>query len=109
VSRELPTQVAPPAAPHAAAHEPLWFQRPPASWLVGFAKFWYGFIIGDDWTMAAAVAVGLAVTALLESHGIGIWWLVPAIVIVVVGLDLERASRRVRVRPAAPSEQEPKT
>jgi hypothetical protein len=84
--------------------------RPPVSWLVGFARFWYHFIVGDDWTMAAAVAVGLAVTALLHAKGIGIWWLVPLIVIVVVGFDLERASRRARPlqRPAAPSENQSK-
>ena len=29
-------------------------------WLVGFGRFWYHFIIGDDWTVAAALAVGLA-------------------------------------------------
>ena len=82
--------------------------RPPVSWVVGFVKFWYGFIIGDDWTMAAAVAVGLAVTALLHAKGVGIWWLVPLIVIVVVGFDLERASRRARPleRPIVPSEQQ---
>jgi hypothetical protein len=80
--------------------------RPPVSWLAGFVKFWYGFIIGDDWTMAAAVAVGLAITALLHAKGAGIWWLVPLIVIVMVGFDLERASRRARPleRPAEPSE-----
>lgn len=80
--------------------------RPPVSWLAGFVKFWYGFIIGDDWTMAAAVAAGLAITALLHAKGAGIWWLVPLIVIAVVGFDLERASRRARAleRPAEPSE-----
>lgn len=36
------------------------------SWLVGFGRFWYHFIIGDDWTVAAALAVGLALTALLS-------------------------------------------
>ena len=77
---------------------PSLVHRPPISWLIAFVKFWYGFIIGDDWTMAAAVAVGLAVTALLHAKGVGIWWLVPLIVIVVVGLDLERASRRARPR-----------
>ena len=89
-------------------HEPSFIDRPPISWLVAFVKFWYGFIIGDDWTMAAAVAVGLAVTALLHAKGVGIWWLVPLIVIVVVGLDLERASRRARPleRPIVPSEQQ---
>lgn len=89
-------------------HEQSLIDRPPVSWLVAFVKFWYGFIIGDDWTMAAAVAVGLAVTALLHAKGVGIWWLVPLIVIVVVGLDLERASRRARPleRPIVPSEQQ---
>lgn len=74
------------------------FARPPLSWVIGFVKFWYGFIVGDDWTLAVAVAAGLAVTALLHAKGIGIWWLVPLMVIVIVGLDLERASRRGRRR-----------
>jgi hypothetical protein len=75
-----------------------WSRRPPVSWAVAFVMFWYRFIIGDDWTLAAAVAVGLAVTAVLQGRGISIWWLVPAIVIVMVGVDLERASRRARRR-----------
>lgn len=29
------------------------------AWPVVFGGFWYRFIIGDDWTVAAAVAVGL--------------------------------------------------
>ena len=89
-------------------HEPSFVERPPISWLVAFVKFWYGFIVGDDWTMAAAVAVGLAITALLHAKGVGIWFLVPLIVIVVVGLDLKRASRRARPleRPIVPSEQQ---
>jgi hypothetical protein len=28
----------------------------------GFGLFWYEFIIGDDWKIAAAVVVGLAIT-----------------------------------------------
>lgn len=76
---------------------PIW-KRAPLSWASGFAMFWYHFIIGDDWTLAAVVAVGLAVTALLHAHGVSIWWLVPALVIVIVGIDLERASRRLRKR-----------
>ena len=71
-----------------------WFQRRPVSWVIGFAMFWYHFIVGDDWTLAASAGIGLAVTALLHARGIDIWWLVPAMVIVIVGLDLERASRR---------------
>ncbi|MGH7687251.1 MAG: hypothetical protein ACREN2_10605 [Candidatus Dormibacteria bacterium] len=68
--------------------------RPPISWVVGFVMFWYHFIVGDDWTLAVAVAIGLAVTAVLHANGTNIWWLVPAMVIIIVGVDLRRASRR---------------
>ena len=33
--------------------------------LAAFARFWYEFIIGDDWKIAAAVVSALALTALL--------------------------------------------
>lgn len=33
--------------------------------LTAFGRFWYDFIIGDDWKVAAAVLVGLAITASL--------------------------------------------
>lgn len=63
------------------------------SWLIGFGRFWYGFIIGDDWTVAAAILAGLIVTAILNSRGVAAWWLVPVIVVVMVGVSLRRASR----------------
>ena len=63
------------------------------SWLIGFGRFWYGFIIGDDWTVAAAILAGLIVTAILNSRGVAAWWLVPLIVVVMVGVSLRRASR----------------
>jgi hypothetical protein len=66
---------------------------PPLSWVVGFGRFWYHFIIGDDWTMAVAVAVGLIVTAVLNARGILAWWLIPLIVIAMLGISLRRASR----------------
>jgi hypothetical protein len=62
------------------------------SWLVAFGRFWYRFIVGDDWTVAAAVAVGLAITALLNAQSIPAWWLVPTLVVVIVGVSLRRAS-----------------
>lgn len=30
--------------------------------LIAFGAFWYGFIIGDDWTIALGVIIALAVT-----------------------------------------------
>jgi hypothetical protein len=61
------------------------------SWLVAFGRFWYRFIVGDDWTVAAAVAIGLLATAVLNANGIAAWWLVPIIVVVMVGASLRRA------------------
>ncbi len=63
------------------------------SWVVGFGRFWYHFIVGDDWTLAAAVALGLILTAVLNSSRLPAWWLVPVVVIVMVGVSLRRASR----------------
>jgi hypothetical protein len=63
------------------------------SWIVGFGRFWYRFIIGDDWTVAASVAVGLAVTAVLNSRGVTAWWLIPLIVVVLVGVSVQRSKR----------------
>lgn len=61
------------------------------SWIVAFGRFWYHFIIGDDWTVAAAVAVGLVLTWVLNSAHIAAWWLVPLIVVAMLGLSLRRA------------------
>jgi predicted branched-subunit amino acid permease len=71
-------------------------RRPPLSWAIGFCVFWYKFIVGDDWTIAVAVIVGLSLTAALLAHGISAWWLIPAMVIVVIANDLRRASRARR-------------
>ena len=62
-------------------------------WLEGFGRFWYRFIIGDDWTIAATVAAALVVTWLLHTAGVAAWWLPPLAAVVVVGASLRRASR----------------
>jgi len=63
------------------------------SWVIGFGRFWYQFIIGDDWTMAVAVAVGLVLTAVLNANHILAWWLIPLTVVTMLGISLRRASR----------------
>lgn len=35
------------------------------------------FIVGDDWRVAAGVAVALAVTALAATTSVPTWWIVP--------------------------------
>ena len=58
-----------------------------------FARFWYDFIIGDDWTIAAAVVVALAVTTAVSHAGIASWWMLPVVVLVFLGTSLWRATR----------------
>jgi hypothetical protein len=63
------------------------------SWLKAFGKFWYGFIIGDDWTIAATVLAALVVTWLLHTAGVAAWWLPPLAAVVVIGSSLRRVNR----------------
>ena len=66
---------------------------PPFSWIVAVAKFLYDFIVGDDRTVAAAVGIGLIVSAILNVNNLPAWWLIPVIVVVMLGVSLRRASR----------------
>jgi len=59
-------------------------------WLTGFGRFWYGFVVGDDWTVAATVAVALAATWLLHTTGVAAWWLPPVAAVLAVGVSLRR-------------------
>jgi hypothetical protein len=66
---------------------------PPWSWIVAIPRFLYDFIVGDDWTVAAAVAIGLVLSAVLNINHIPAWWLIPVIVVLMLGVSLRRASR----------------
>jgi hypothetical protein len=60
-----------------------------------FARFWYDFIVGDDWTIAVGVVLALAVTALLAHHGLpSVWWLLPLVVAVGLTWSVLRAAKR---------------
>ena len=61
--------------------------------LSSFVRFWYDFIIGDDWTVAAAVVVALALTALLSSLSLA-WAVLPLAVLAFLSVSLWRATRR---------------
>ena len=66
---------------------------PPFSWIVAVVRFLYDFIVGDDWTIAASIAVGIAVTFWLVQSKIQAWWLLPAVAILTLGVSLWRAAR----------------
>ncbi len=59
-----------------------------------FLAFCYDFVIGDDWTVAAAVAAALAITYAVSKTSVPAWWIVPAATAVIFPLSLRRATRR---------------
>ncbi len=62
-------------------------------WLAGFGRFWWNFVVGDDWLVAVLVAAGIGATAALAAVGVAAWWLLPLAVPCVLWLSLRRAMR----------------
>jgi hypothetical protein len=65
-------------------------------WLRSFAAFWWDFVVGDDWRVAAGVVVALAATAAVAAAQVPAWWCTPAVVIVVLVLSVRRGVRDAR-------------
>jgi hypothetical protein len=62
--------------------------------LRAIGAFWYDFIVGEDWRVAAVVVLALAATALLvRAAGVNAWWLLPPCVFAALGWSLRRAIR----------------
>jgi hypothetical protein len=60
-----------------------------------FADFWYDFIVGDDWRVAAGVVGALAITtALSRTTHLAAWWIGVAAVAVLLPLSIYRVARK---------------
>jgi hypothetical protein len=64
--------------------------------LRAFGRFWYEFIVGDDWRVAVGVVMALGVTSLVAAADLPAWWVLPAAVLVVLPLSVWRAARTDR-------------
>jgi hypothetical protein len=62
--------------------------------LVQFGRFWYDFIIGDDWRIAAGVVVTVAAVFFAAHHGLNAWWLLPLAVAGLLGVSVTHEIRR---------------
>ena len=63
--------------------------------LRAFGAFWWDFIVGDDWLVAAVVVLALTVTALVARVAAGAAWVVlPVVVVALIPLSVRRLSRR---------------
>jgi hypothetical protein len=62
-------------------------------YLRSFGRFWWNFVVGDDWRVAAGVAVALGLTSLLTHEGANAWWLLPAAIGLLLAESLWRAAK----------------
>ena len=66
-------------------------------WMGAVGRFWYEFIIGDDWRMATGVVAALGITALLaRTSALPVWWIVVVVVLALLPLSIRRAVMRGR-------------
>jgi hypothetical protein len=61
--------------------------------LAAFGRFWWDFVVGDDWLVAVLVVIGIAATAILAASDVAAWWLLPLAVPAILWLSLRRAIR----------------
>jgi len=64
--------------------------------LAAFGRFWWDFVAGDDWRVAAGVGLAIAATAVLAGVGVAAWWLLPLAVLLLLSVSLRRALARHR-------------
>ena len=58
-----------------------------------FGKFWYDFIIGDDWRVALGVTTAIALLDVTARQGANWWWMLPLAVAALLAVSLDNASR----------------
>ena len=63
-------------------------------YISSFALFWWNFIVGDDWRVAAGLAVALGLTYLLTHEGVNAWWLLPVAIVLLLAGSLWRETRQ---------------
>ena len=62
--------------------------------LRAFARFWAGFVVGDDPLLAAVAGLGIAAPAAAAAVGLDAWWALPPAVVGACALSLRRAVAR---------------
>ena len=64
------------------------------TYLARFGRFWWNFVVGDDWLVAAGLVLALGLTALVAHDDVSAWWLLPVAVVGLLVLSLRRGVRR---------------
>jgi hypothetical protein len=58
-----------------------------------FGKFWWDFVVGDDWRVAVGIVLAFGITALLATTSVPAGWVLPLAVAAVLWLSLRRVAR----------------
>jgi ABC-type phosphate transport system auxiliary subunit len=58
-----------------------------------FGKFWYDFIIGDDWRVALGVTAAIALLYVIARQGMNWWWMLPVAVAALLAVSLNNTTR----------------
>lgn len=61
-----------------------------------FFRFWYDFIVGDDWTVAASVVASLGIAALLVQRHAPAWLWLPLAAAAALAASAWRGARNSR-------------
>lgn len=59
--------------------------------LAAFGRFWWDFVVGDDWVASACTVLAIAVTAALAAAHVTAWWLMPVAVAAILYHSLARS------------------
>ncbi|HWB22861.1 MAG TPA: hypothetical protein VG652_08230 [Gaiellaceae bacterium] len=61
--------------------------------IAAFGRFWWDFVVGDDWLVAAEIVAAIAITAAVAHSSVSAWWVLPVVVALVLYSSLRRAIR----------------
>jgi hypothetical protein len=64
------------------------------NWLAQFGKFWYDFLIGDDWRLAVGVVATISCVFVVAHHDVNWWWLLPFAVGLLLVISVTHEMRR---------------
>ena len=62
--------------------------------LRAFGRFWYDFVVGDDWRLAVGALFALTLAGVVAHAGKSAWWIVPVVVAVLLSVSVLRATPR---------------
>ncbi len=61
--------------------------------LAAFGRFWWDFVVGDDWRVSVEIVAAVGATAALAAGGVAAWWVLPIAVVAILSGSLRRAVR----------------